>query len=342
LDFLLWWRGDESLPPLVTTSTPGTPIEQAGILGDPNTTILYGAEAADNGATAGGRIMVGAWTDCEQTKGIGFRMFALGTSRSRYTDTSVDTPILARPFYNLTRDAADADVFAYPTETTGAVSVELASQAGGGDFFLRRLFYADPGRRVDLLFGYQLARIDQELRIATTRTVVRDGGSIPFGTVVGSFDRFDTRNTFNAFAIGMIGEYDRGPITWRLLAKIGLGNMHQEVRINGATARTIPGLPTDTVNTGLFAQDSNSGTDSRDMFAVSPEVGINLAYHLSARVDLTAGYSFIYWNHFADAAGQIDPGIDTSGDPNATRPAFLFADSDYLLHGLNLGIQCVY
>ncbi len=55
-------------------------------------------------------------------------------------------------------------------------------------------------------------------------------GSIPFGTVIDMYDSFDTTNRYHAGEIGFLGEYDRGDITWSLLAKVGLGNMKQRTR----------------------------------------------------------------------------------------------------------------
>src|SRR5262245_44853218 len=39
---LLWWMRGADLPPLVTTSPPGTPLTRAGVLGSPGTEVLFG------------------------------------------------------------------------------------------------------------------------------------------------------------------------------------------------------------------------------------------------------------------------------------------------------------
>ena len=39
---LLWWTRGGQTPPLLTTSPGSTPQAQAGVLGQPNTTILFG------------------------------------------------------------------------------------------------------------------------------------------------------------------------------------------------------------------------------------------------------------------------------------------------------------
>src|SRR5262245_54300916 len=47
-DYLLWRVRGDSLPPLVTTSPPGTPADQAGVLSTPGTTVLFGGSAVND------------------------------------------------------------------------------------------------------------------------------------------------------------------------------------------------------------------------------------------------------------------------------------------------------
>src|SRR5882757_945505 len=42
MEYLAWSVKGDRLPPLVTTSPAGTPQAQAGILGPPSTTVLFG------------------------------------------------------------------------------------------------------------------------------------------------------------------------------------------------------------------------------------------------------------------------------------------------------------
>ncbi len=336
VEFLLWWRRGKEIPALVTTSSAGTAIEHAGVLGWPTTQVLLGNETVNEAANAGGRVMFGAWLDAPQRLGMGIRFFSLGNNTDRYEAASDTYPILARPFYNLSLSQQDADVVAYPGETIGSIAAESDAKTVGGDAFLRRLFYEDSCHRIDLLVGYQATRIEQDLRISSSRTVTGTGGSIPVGTVVDSYDLFDTENTYHAVAIGFIGEYDRGPMTWRLLAKVGLGRMRQQVHIDGRTTTMVPGQGTTTTNQGLLAQDSNIGNYERKVFSASPELALSVAYHITESLDLTAGYSFVYWNHVMQPMDQVDTRVDVR---NHAAPRFSTEDSDYFLQGLNFGIQ---
>ncbi len=52
-EFLLWWRKSQDLPPLVTTSPEGTAADVAGVLGEPDTQVLYPTEAQNGDARRG-------------------------------------------------------------------------------------------------------------------------------------------------------------------------------------------------------------------------------------------------------------------------------------------------
>ncbi len=103
-ELLMWWRRGQELPPLVTTSTLGTPIDDAGVLGFDSTTILYGNEQVDRDARAGGRLTVGAWLDgCGM---LGSRITVLCTWQDvdNLRNQQRSYPILARPFYDVVLD----------------------------------------------------------------------------------------------------------------------------------------------------------------------------------------------------------------------------------------------
>ena len=59
----MWWGKGTTLPPLVTTSPQGTPFPQAGVLGQPDTSVLFGNQLGGNGMQTGGRVTFGMWLD---------------------------------------------------------------------------------------------------------------------------------------------------------------------------------------------------------------------------------------------------------------------------------------
>src|SRR5262249_47573832 len=76
-DYLLWWTQGMHLPPLVTTSPVGTSIENAGVLGVPGTTVLFGDSNVNDDLRSGGKITLGAWVNHEQTWGVEGYFFGL-------------------------------------------------------------------------------------------------------------------------------------------------------------------------------------------------------------------------------------------------------------------------
>jgi hypothetical protein len=127
------------------------------------------------------------------------------------------------------------------------------------------------------------------------------------------------------------------------VTKIALGNMHEEVAITGATVVAVPAVAPVLTTGGLLTQPSNIGTFERDEFAVIPEFQFNVRYLLLPRLELSLGYTLVYFSDVVRPADQIDLRVDPRQitDPaNATPfPAFTFVDGDYLLQGLNAGLE---
>src|SRR5262245_31571922 len=63
-EYLLWWLSAPKLPPLVTTSPPGTPQIDAGVLGSPGTAVLFGDSHVNGDVRSGGRVTLGGWLGC--------------------------------------------------------------------------------------------------------------------------------------------------------------------------------------------------------------------------------------------------------------------------------------
>src|SRR5688572_5068687 len=101
VEFLMWWARGTSLPPLVTTSLPGTPQVQAGVVGQPNTSILFGDELATDKLQGGGRVTAGIWLDPEHNVAAGGRFFGLGGDTTRFAlNSATGDPIIGLPFFN--------------------------------------------------------------------------------------------------------------------------------------------------------------------------------------------------------------------------------------------------
>ena len=156
MEYLLWWRSGQDLPPLVTTSPDGTPRATAGVLGFDTTAVLLGDETVGMDARPGGRVSVGTWLDAAGCHGVEGRFFSLGNSLVSYTADSDGSPILARPFLNGTAPASQ--LLAYPNFTTsGSVLVQGESDVLGGDVLYRWLAGQVGSTRLDFTIGYQFA-----------------------------------------------------------------------------------------------------------------------------------------------------------------------------------------
>src|SRR5262249_54883705 len=62
-EYLLWRVESQRLPPLLTASPPGTPLNAAGVLGTPGTVVLFGDERVNDEWRSGMRFELGAWLD---------------------------------------------------------------------------------------------------------------------------------------------------------------------------------------------------------------------------------------------------------------------------------------
>ena len=108
VEFLMWWGKGTPLPPLVTTSTAGTARVDAGVIGIPSTSVLFGNQLAGNKMQGGGRVTAGIWLDPDHNVAAGGRFFGLGGDTTRFAQSSTGDPILGRPFFNTTLNRQDA------------------------------------------------------------------------------------------------------------------------------------------------------------------------------------------------------------------------------------------
>ncbi|MGE0759081.1 MAG: BBP7 family outer membrane beta-barrel protein [Pirellulaceae bacterium] len=334
VDFLLGVRHGIRVPPLVTTSPNGTPAAQAGVLGLATTTVAYPTEAIGEEARPGGRIALGMWIDPWQCWGVEGRYYALADAHTRFDVQSAGDPILARPFFDVLLNAQSSLLVAFPgLVSPGSITITTDSQMMGGDALVRRSLCRWGGGRLDLLVGYQYARIDETLVIQDRLTDADPANLIPDGTVLSDTDRFATRNQYHAATIGAACRYEQGLWSLDLMGKIGLGNMRETVTISGESVTDNPpiGTPDNVVAAGLLASGVNLGTFTQDDFCVSPEINVKVIYHLAQNVDISLGYTFVYWSHLVQPGDQIDPSLRVPAD------RFVIRDTESWIHAFTVG-----
>jgi Putative beta barrel porin-7 (BBP7) len=356
-EYLLWWTRGMHVPPLVTTSPLGTPRTAAGVLGDPRTRVLFGDENVNNEEVRSGfRVRAGFWLDQCATCGLEGSYFFLGRGTDDETFfPALNTPILARPFFNAANTSQlvslprpDTELVNFPGAVSGAVSVSAANDFHGFDANFRKNICCACDRRVDFLAGYRYLRLNDSLHISEDVTATDPTSTtIPVGTRFQVEDRFDSHNDFNGGQVGLAAELRRGRFVVGARGLVALGNSHKEVSINGATRITVPGTAPQMNLGGLLALPTNIGTFTRNDFAVEPEGTLTVGYQLTDGVRAFVGYTFIYWSNVWRAGDQIDLVVNPTQIAPGTlvgtpRPTFLGKDTDFWAQGVSFGLELRY
>lgn len=343
---LVWWVDGSYVPALVTTSPFGTERDDAGELGQPTTTILYGNEDLDATVHPGGRIRLGYWFDSRQTYGLEAAYFGLSQQSSTFQADSSRIAILARPIVNVEPPliGPDAELVSFPGLAEGRIQVRHQTQMQGFEALYRQALCQDCDRRVDWLVGYRYLGLDEELVISDSKRIVTSGTGLQLGTTIEEFDRFGTQNEFHGAQVGMMTALRRNRWIVEVVGKLALGSNHSQVAINGSTTVTVPDPDVATTPYGLLALPSNNGTHARDAFTVIPELGITLGYDLTSCLRVTAGYTLLYWSGVARPGEQIDLDVNLSQvAPNImvgpARPEFRWVGSDLWVQGLSAGLH---
>jgi len=338
-EYLLWWREGSDLPPLVTTAPSGT----NPALGNAGTTILFGNEKVGDHARAGTRLSFGHWFDPCQNFGVEGRYVWMGDAHTRFFADSSSFPVLGLPFFNAATELQDAFVIARDTGNptrSGSILVGASNDVNVWDLVLRKKVWGCGPNRLDVLFGYQASRIDDDLQISSVSTVT--GGSDPVGSETSRLDDFATTNEFHGVVIGLSSYCCRGPYSVRLRGSIAFGSADQIINIRGQSTSFVPPSSTSTTNEGVYAQSTNIGTYSAEEFIVLPEFGAQIVWNISCCLNMSAGYSLLYWSDVAQAGDQLDTNLNLN-DPNSfsngnARPVFELNSNSYFVHGFNVGL----
>ena len=337
-EYLIWSAKGDKLPALVTTSPPGTPQPLAGVLGAPGTSVLFGNGRVNDDWRSGARIRGGYWFDPQHTSGIEAHFFMLATDSTKFSASSNGSPILARPFVNTTTGLEDALLVAFPGVSSGSVGITDTSRLlGAGAAWRTELCRACAFGSVSGLVGYRFLRLRDNLMIGTD---IRD---VVGGAAFADVDQFKTTNSFNGLDLGLTGNVLYGPWEMMWVTKVGVGGTFSDVTINGQNTVVPPGGGAVTTAGGFLALPTNIGTRSTSHFAVVPELGVNVSYHVTSNLRVFAGYSFLYWTGLVRPGGAIDTTINPSqlsGGALAgpARPVALFGTTDYWAQGFNFGL----
>src|SRR5262249_44932730 len=154
----------QPLPALLTTSPPGTPLRNAGIIGVDGTTVVFGNQKVDDDMRSGARFTAGYWFDECQTIGIEGNFFFLEQEGTTFFTSSNGSTIPGRPFFNVLESTPDALLIGFPTglnAVAGTFRASTFSNLDGFDVYARYNLCCGCCYRVDLLAGYRFLRLHE-------------------------------------------------------------------------------------------------------------------------------------------------------------------------------------
>ena len=366
-EFLLWTIKKGSQPPPLLTTGPAT-ADNPAALTDPTTTVLFPTGKVDYHAFEGGRWAVGTWFDpCEScgAEVTGLLLVRRSTTFSAQSDAG-GAPVLGIPFIDAATGQETVNFAAFPGRFAGGVVLTSSAMVWG----MEETFYGDLGEttlrfdgwpfplgdlRTHLLGGFRYLSLEEKFDLAQPSRELAggvadfNGAAIQTGDLEVIRDDFHARSQFFGAQVGLRSEFDRGPFYAEFTGKVGLGDSHESVLVNGDTT-LVPaatGVPI-VAPGGFLATATNAGRLVRDRFAVVPEVGINAGYQPCPQLRLFAGYTFIYWSDVVRAADQIDRTVNLTAVPSSgtfgpltgpARPAVPFRTTDFWMQGVSFGFE---
>jgi hypothetical protein len=337
--FLAWFRGGD-VPPLVTTSPPGTSRTAAGVLGAAGTSVLFGDTSMNEEVRFGLKFGAGVYLDEQRNLSLETGFMIVESQADVFAIDS--TGILARPF-NTSGADQQSILIAFPGTSTGSVDASVNS----GNLYeahidLTEVITRGPWGRLEGLVGYRLYRYDEGLHVRQT-IVPTDPNFVP-GTRITSVDEFAVHNVFHGVDLGLRSQFDLDPVTVTLLGKLAVGQIGQEVSVRGSNLVTVPGAGSAFNTGGLLALADNIGNHENTEWAVFPEFGVTLGWQVNPNVRVTLGYSLLVLNGIVRAGNEVDlmrnPNLFPPADPaavNNTVPGIEFIRTDMWMQSINLG-----
>jgi len=349
-EYLLWWMRGNELPALVTSSLAGTPRAEAGVLGAPNTQILFGEDSVDGQARSGFRtalgVRLGHWFDALMETELQFEYLWLGDGQSS-GDYQADTSqygILARPFFNTELDQQDAQLISFPGVVVGGIALETTSDLRSAGALVRQGWLCGPRGRIEWLAGYRYLQLQERWSAHEQLVVTEAGGDVALGT---SFDILEGLSTWNEFHGGDLGLQwwtQVGGCTLEVVSKLAIGGMARTVEYGGDTLIETPNGSSVVAPGGLLIMPTNFGRHRTCRFSTVPELTVRLRRQISRQLVLTVGYSLVVVDHAVRSGDQLDLVVNPTqfnGGPlsGPARPTVPMNDSTLWLHGLTVGLE---
>lgn len=326
---LLWFVQDRDMIPLVTVSSPGTDPEIG--LGD--TQVAFGNQI-EGDLSLGYRGDIGMYVS--DNVGIGGRLWIMEDNGDSYFNSGDGSAMsIGRPFYDDIANVNNSLLIASTIpgqDFTGSISINSEVSLMAAEAYARLNFSCSKSCQLDFIGGYSYFQVDDMLSAVS---------STQDATAINSFnDLFETENRFNGGQIGFEAIVKRGRWFARSLTKVHLGNMDQTVRISGGSSQDF-GPNVVTADNGFLSTVDTQGTYENEEFTFIPEMNFKLGYRFRDHIEMSAGYTFIYFDNTALVGDVIDDTLNPAGffqSTAASRPGFEFSDSSLWVQGLDLGI----
>jgi hypothetical protein len=351
-EYLLWQlRGSHVSAPLVTAGSPGDPVP--GGINQPHTQVLFGTADYNNDFDfSGGRIRAGAalLDGAFSAEAGGFYMERKAATVNTFGNER--DQVLARPFFDPNANLFRVKLLSFTDAFGDGSRSALTTQFWGAEGnIMANLPYLSSADQVFAGVRY----LDLRDNMNVTDQVTTGGLGQSFflgqpqntGDKVISTDRFRTVNEFYGGQVGFVRIDSWETLSLRIRGSVALGNTRESLNVVGNS--TYYNSVTNNITTypgGFLAQPTNSGTFNRDHFAVVPEVGVAVGWHVTNSLVLSLGYNFLYWSDVVRAGEQVNIRIDPTRlpesptfDPNspARDPIPVFHHTSFWAHGLTVG-----
>jgi hypothetical protein len=345
-DYVVGWIKSTAVPPLVTSSPAGTAQAAAGVLQQPGTIFVFGAQNTGGDVRSGLRFDVGGWFNDDRTVGMDVGFTVLESLDSLFAASSTGNPILARPFKDVTSGNQTSALIAFPGFASGSVNAFVRTD-NFYDFHLDfdGVILETGGFRLESLLGYRFLRFNDAMGV--DQTVVSAGsGLVAAGTTVQTSDRFTAGNYFNGIDFGLVADYTGERWSVGAVAKMAVGSLKRSVGIAGMTHIAVPGQAPVDLPGGMLALSSNSGVFTSRDWVIAPETGIQFGWEVTPHVLLRLGYSIVYLTDVARAAEQANLNLNPNLFPPApangalpNSPTFQLHKSDLFVQTVNFGVE---
>lgn len=320
--YLMWWAKGSDTPPLVSTDAL------------PDGSVLFGGSPLHEGMRSGVQTALGLWLDPCQMSSVEAIYTGLGKDVETFHATE---GTLVRPFFDTSTGLQNGSPVTGVGITAGTVDIRSDSDFQAFDLLYRQAIAEQCGFRIDGLFGYRFARLDEGLGFSTV-------SDFDVGGRIAVLEDFRTLNEFNGGQFGANLHWRRNRWSFNFMSKMAMGYNRMKVGIAGATITTDALGARSVFNGGLLAQPEQVGNYSQTEFCINPELGLNVGYDLTCRLRATVGYSFLYWSRVARPGDQLSTDLNPNSLPNAVNriaaPSFPgIQTTDYWAQGLNFGLE---